>query len=184
MRGARSRAHGAEGNRERRLTVEHLSEEQLDALVMGTASRDDEAVQRHLATCEGCARRLMRAAQLESELYDAAAAAAAGLVMPRARPAPARIWRVALPVAAALAAVAFGTWSLISRERPDVAPPPARTVGVPSAETPGLQAQRNAGPGVHELPPQDVCRCVTVQLSQGPPTDPGGSYFCTPLSTQ
>ena len=149
--------------------MEHLSQEQLDALVMGTASRDDEAVRRHLATCEACARRLMRAAQLESELYDAAAAAAGGPVMARARPAPARIWRVALPVAAALAAVAFGTWSLISREKPEVAPPPARSVGAPSA---------------HELPPQDICRCVTVELSQGPPTDPGGSDLCTPLSVQ
>ncbi|HET9325669.1 MAG TPA: hypothetical protein VFQ05_02740 [Candidatus Eisenbacteria bacterium] len=159
-----------------------MSQEQLDALVMGTASRDDEAVRRHLATCEACARRLMRAAQLESDLYDAAAAAAGDLVK-RARPAPARIWRVALPVAAALAAVAFGTWSLISRERPEVAPP-AQTVRVPSADKPDLRTPRNVGSGVHELPPQDVARCVTVELSQGPPTDPGGSDLCTPLSAQ
>ena len=164
--------------------MEHLSQEQLDALVMGTASHDDEAVRRHLATCEACAKRLMRASQLESDMYDAAAAAAGGVVIARARPAPARIWRVALPVAAALAAVAFGTWSLISRERPEVASLPARTFGVPSAETPGLRAPRNVGPGVHELPPQDVCRCVTVELSQGPPTDPGGSDLCTPLSAR
>ena len=182
MRGARARARGAEGNGERGLVVAHLSQEQFDALVMGTGSRDDEAVRRHLATCEACAGRLMRAAQLESDLYDAAAAAAGDVVMARARTAPARTWRVALPVAAALLAVAFGTWSLISRERPEVAPLPARTVGVPSAETPGLRAPRNVGPGVHGLPPQDVCRCVTVELSQGPPTDPGGGHLCTPLS--
>jgi anti-sigma factor RsiW len=163
--------------------VEHLSQEQLDALVMGTAS-DDDAVRRHLATCEACAKRLMRASQFESDLYDAAAAAAGGVVIARARPAPARIWRVALPAAAALAAVAFGAWSLISRERPEIAPLPARTVGVPSAETPGLRAPRNVGTGVHELPPQDVCRCVTVELSQGPPTDPGGGHLCTPLSAR
>ena len=164
--------------------MEHVSQEQLDALVMGTASRDDEVVRRHLATCEACARRLMRAAQLESDLYDAAAAVAGGVVSARARPVPPRIWRVALPAAAALAAVAFGTWSLMSRERPEIAPPPARTVGVPSADTPGLRAPRNASPGAHELPPQDVCRCVTVELSQGPPTDPGGSQICTPLSAR
>ena len=163
--------------------MEHLSQEQLDALVMGRASRDDEAVRRHLASCEACARRLMRAAQLESDLYDAAAPAAGG-VESRARPAPARIWRVALPVAAALAAVAFGTWSLISRERLEVAPPPARTVRVPSADTPGLGAPRNLGPRAYELPSQDVCRCVTVELSQGPPTDPGGGQLCTPLSAR
>ena len=184
MRGARARAHGAQGNGERGLVVEHLSQEQLDALVMGPASRDDEAVRRHLASCEACAHRLMRAAQLESDLYDAAAAAAGGVVIARARPTPARIWRVALPVAAALAAVAFGTWSLISRERLEVAPPPARTVRAPSADTPGLGATRNLGPRAYELPSQDVCRCVTVELSQGPPTDPGGGQPCTPLSAR
>ena len=185
MRGACTRAHGAEGNGERGLVVEHLSQEQLDALVMGTASPDDAAVARHLATCEACARRLMRASQLESDLYDAAATVAEGGVMSRARPAPARVWRVALPVAAALAAVAFGTWSLISRERPEgVAPAPARSVGVPSTNTPGLRAPMNAGPAAHELRPQDVCRCVTVELSQGPPTDPGGGDPCTPLSAR
>ena len=164
--------------------MEHLSQEQLDALVMGTASRDDDAVRRHLATCEACAKRLMRASQLESDLYDAAATVGGGALIARARPAPAHLWRVALPVAAALAAVAFGTWSLIPRERHDVAAPQARTVGVPSAETPGLRAPRNLGPGAHELPPQDVCRCVTVELSQGPPTDPGGSHLCTPVSAR
>ncbi len=183
MRGARALAHRAEGNGERGLIVEHLSQEQLDVLVMEPASRDDEAVRRHLATCEACARRLMRAAQLESDLYDAAAPAAGG-VESRARPAPPPIWRIALSVAAALAVVAFGTWSLISRERLEVAPPPARTVRVPSADTPGLGAPRNLGPRAYELPSQDVCRCVTVELSQGPPTDPGGGQLCTPLSAR
>jgi hypothetical protein len=162
---------------------EHLSQEQLDALVMGTPSRDDDVVRRHLATCEACAKRLMRASQLESDLYDAAAALE-GVVIARARPAPLRVWRVALPVAAALAAVAFGTWSLISREMPQVAPRPSRTAAVPSAETPRPRAPRKVGPGLHELPPQDVCRCVMVELSQGPPTDPGGGDLCTPLSAR
>ena len=164
--------------------MEHLSQEQLDALVMGRESRDDEAVKRHLASCEVCARRLMRAAQLESDLYDAAAAAGGGVVIARARPAPARIWRVALPVAAALAAVAFGTWSLISRERPEVAPPPGRTARALSGDAPALGAPRNLGRGAYELPSQDICRCVTVELSQGPPTDPGGGQLCTPLSAR
>lgn len=164
--------------------MEHLSQEQLDALVMGPALRDDGAVRRHLASCEVCAHRLMQAAQLESDLYDAAAAAAGGVVIARARPAPAPIWRVALSVAAALAIVAFGMWSLVSRERLEVAPPPARTVLAPSADTPSLGAPRNLGPRTYELPSQDVCRCVTVELSQGPPTDPGGSELCTSLSTR
>ena len=176
--------------------MEHLSQEQLDALVMGPASRDDEAFRRHLASCEACALRLMRAAQLESDLYDAAAAAG-GVVMARARPAPAPIWRIALPVAAALAVIAFGAWSLISREKLEVAPPPARTVRAPSVDTPALAApeshrghgpggrhDRAHGPGASALPSQDVCRCVTVELSQGPPTDPGAGQLCTQLSAR
>src|SRR5262249_40142318 len=134
-------------------------------------------------TCEACARRLVREAQLESDLYDAAATAARDVVTARPRPAPARTWRVALPVAAALTVVAFGTWSLIWREKPEIAPPRASAVGAPSARTPGLASPRNPAPTAHELPRQDVCRCVTVERGQGPPTDPGGSRLCTPPST-
>ncbi len=164
--------------------MEHLSQEQFDAMVMGTAPPDDEAVRRHLAICEACARRLAREAQFESDLYDAAASAATNASMARARSAPARMWRVALPVAAALAVVAFGTWSLILREKAEVAPPRPATGGAPSAHAHGSAGQRKPGPGARELPPQDVCRCVTVEQSQGPPTDPGGSRLCTqsPLS--
>jgi len=157
--------------------VEHLSQEQLDAMVMGTASRDDEAVRRHLAACEPCASRLAREAQLESDLYDAAASVATNVVTARARTAPARLWRVALPVAAALAAVSFATWSLMTREKAEVAPPRAATVA-PSAQPPGPAGPGSSGPPERELPPQDVCRCVTVEKSQGPPTDPGGSRLC------
>jgi hypothetical protein len=164
--------------------VEHLSQEQLDAIVMGTASRDDEAVRRHLATCEACAGRLAREAQLESDLYDAAASAAANVVLAPARFAPARMWAVALPVAAALAAVAFVTWSLTSREKVEVAPPPAAMVGAPSAHAPGPAGPRKSGREARELPPQDVCRCMTVEQSQGPPTDPGGSRLCTQSSAR
>jgi anti-sigma factor RsiW len=159
--------------------VEHLSQEQLDAMVMGTASRDDEAVRRHLATCEACASRLAREAQLELDLYDAAASAATNVVTARARTAPARPWRVALPVAAALAAVTFATWSLMTREKAEVAPPRTATVGAPSAQPPGPTGPGDPGLGARELVPQDVCRCVTVEQSQGPPTDPGGSRLCS-----
>jgi hypothetical protein len=152
--------------------VEHLSQEQLDAMVMGTVSWDDETVRRHLATCEACARRLARAAQLESDLYDAAAAV--HVATPRARSAPMRMWQVALPVAAALVAVAFAGWSVISREK-EVAPPRAASVRTPYAHAPDPASPGNSGPDAGELSPQDICRCVTVELSPGPPTDPGGS---------
>src|SRR5262249_50155550 len=150
VRGARARAHCARGNGERGLVVEHLSQEQLDAMVMGTASGDDQAVRRHLATCEACARRLAREAQFESDLYDAAASPATNVAMARARSVPARMWRVALPVAAALAVVAFAAWTLISREKAEVAPPGATGVGPPSAHAPGPAGPRAPGSGGRE----------------------------------
>src|SRR5262249_18714330 len=134
----------------------------------------------HLATCEACARRLAREAQLESDLYDAVASVATNGVMAPARSARARMWSVALPVAAALALVAFATWSLIPREKAEVALPRAATVRAPSVHAPGPAGPRKPGPGAPELAPQDVCRCVTVEQSQGSPTDPGGSRLCTP----
>ena len=89
--------------------MEHLTQEQLDALVMGLVSRDDEPVRRHLATCVECARRVAREARLESELYETAATVPEDVAVERARRAPGRAWRVALPAAAALAVVAYGT---------------------------------------------------------------------------
>jgi len=155
--------------------VEHLSQEQFDALVMGTALLDDTAVRRHLATCEACDRQLAIEAQLESDLYGAAATVA-GARTAHARLTPVRMWRVALPLAAGLAAVAFATWSLIPREKPDVALHWTPSLGGRPAGAPSPAGTGNTGK--HELPPQDVCRCVTVELSQGPPSDPGGGDLC------
>jgi hypothetical protein len=147
--------------------VEHLDQEQLEALVMGMALLDDDDVRRHLATCEACALRLALEAQLETDLYGAAATVA-GVRMAHAPFAIMRMWRVALPLAAGLAVVAFATWSLISREKADGAFHGTPTVGERPMEAPGSAA-----------PPRDVCRCVTVELSQGPPSDPGASDLCT-----
>ena len=158
--------------------MEHLSQEQLDALVMGTESRDEEAIRRHLATCETCARRLVRAAQLESDLYDVAANAPGTVAIVRSRPAAAWTWWVALPVAAALTVAAFGTWYLMSPEKPGNAPPRSSRIRAPSADTPDLAGSRSPISGVGGLSPQDVCRCVTVERIQGPPSDPG-SGLCT-----
>ena len=184
VRGARARAHGAQGNGERGLVVQHLSQEQLDALVMGTASRNDEAVRRHLTTCEACARRLMRAAQLEIGSVrrgggrrrgrgDRASAPRSGTEM-AGRPAGCgraggRCLRHVVP-------------DLAGEARVRAASGPDDRHAVRGHARP--RAPRNLGPGAHELPPQDVCRCVTVELSQGPPTDPGGSQLCTPLSAR
>src|SRR5262245_45658744 len=100
-------------------------------MVMGIRCQDDEAVRGHLAICETCDRRLAREAQLESDLYDAVAPGTTNVVMARSRLAPARMLRVALPVAAALAVVSFAGWSLISREKAKVAPPLGPTIGAP-----------------------------------------------------
>ena len=148
--------------------MNHLSQEQLDALVMGLVSRDDETLRRHLATCAECARRLAREAWLESELYEAAATVPEDVAVERERRAPGRAWRVALPAAAALAVVACGTWYLFLRERPGVALPPARVAGAPLAATPCLEDPLRLGPGACVLPPQVVCRRVTVERGRGP----------------
>jgi hypothetical protein len=149
--------------------VEHLSQDQLDAMVMGLAARDEESVRRHLAVCAECARRLTRAAQLESDLCDAAATATGDVAVARVRPAPARAWRVALPVAAALAVVAFGAWFQNRREGSGTVPPARWVAGAPVGDTLRLADSMSLGAGAYALPPQDVCRWVTVEGSQGPP---------------
>lgn len=148
--------------------MKHLSMEQLEALVMGLASGGDGAIRRHLAICEECARRLAREAQLEWDLYDAAGILEEDVEVVRARFTPARAWRVALAVSAALAVVAFGAWFLIPREKPGVALPPVRVAGTPPARTPCLEDPARLGPGACALPPQDVCRYVMVERRRGP----------------
>ena len=148
--------------------MKHLSQAQLDALVMGLASRGDEAVQRHLATCAECARRLAREARLESELYDVAATVSEDAAVVRARPALARAWRVAVPVAAALAIVAFGAWFHARQGKPGTASPGRSASGALLAAKPCIEDPSRLGPGACVLPPQDVCRYVTVERSRGP----------------
>ena len=148
--------------------MEHLSQEQFDAVVMGLVSRDDESIRQHLATCAECAGRLAREARLESELYEAAATIPGDPPVERSRPTPGRAWRVALPAAAALAVVACGTWYALQRQKPEVAPPPVQVAGAPLAVAPCLEDPLRLGPGACVLPPQDVCRHVTVERRGSP----------------
>ena len=148
--------------------MEHLSQDQFDALVMGIASGDDETVRRHLATCAQCARRLARESQLELELYEAATTLPEDVAVVRARPALERAWRGTLPIAAALAIAAWGTWFLIVQKRPRVAPLQVRAAGAPLAHTPCLEDPRRLGPGACAMPAQDVCRYVAVERSGAP----------------
>lgn len=144
--------------------MKHLSQEQLEALVIGVASEDDVDIQKHLAVCGECSRRLAREAQLESELYEAVELAPTPAVGP-VRRAQARGWRVALAVAAAVAVVAFGAWVLIPGGKPDKAPPTARLAGAP-ARIPCIEDTSRMGPGACALPSEDVCRYVTVARSR------------------
>jgi len=148
--------------------VEHLSQDQFDALVMGITSRDDETLRRHLATCAKCARRLARESELELELYEAATTLPEDVAVVRARPALERAWRSALPIAAALAIAAWGSWFLIVQTRPRVAPQQIRAAGAPLAQTPCLEDPRRLGPGACAMPAQDVCRYVAVEKSGAP----------------
>jgi len=149
--------------------VEHLSQEQFEDLVMGVASPDDEDVRRHLAACAGCARRLAWEARLESDLHDAMATVPDTTTVPRAHPVPARLWRIALPVAAALAIVVAGVRLLAPRQKPDAGLSSAETAEIPAADLPGLRVPRMPMPGECALPAQDVCRFVTVEAGSVPP---------------
>ena len=62
----------------------------------------------------------------------------------------------------------FGTIMLVLRKRPGVALPPAGVAGAPLADTPCLEDPLRLGPGACVLPPQDVCRRVTVERSRSP----------------
>jgi hypothetical protein len=149
--------------------VEHLSQEQLEDLVMGVASPDDEDARRHLAACAECARRLAWEARLESDLHDAMATVPDAITVVRGHPVRARLWRVALPVAAALAIVIAGVRLLAPRQKLDAGFPSAETVEIPPANLPGLGGSRMPMPGECALPAQDVCRFVTVEAGPVPP---------------
>jgi hypothetical protein len=148
--------------------VKHLSQEQLEALVMGLASGRDDAIHRHLATCGECARRLAREAQFERDLYEAAALLPDEVEVARAPLSPARPWRAALAVAAAMAVVAFGAWLLLPRPPTGGVHAPVPVAGTPPAPRPCIEDPTRLGPGACALPAQDVCRYVVVEKSRGP----------------
>ena len=121
--------------------MEHLSQNELDALVIGAAPADDR-VRTHLRDCGLCAERLAREARLEEALHESVLVADRGDAH-SLRPGPPRmLW----PAAAVLAVVAAGAWYIGSQPR-SVAPAPPLTGATatpttapytPSTDAPGL----------------------------------------------
>jgi hypothetical protein len=100
--------------------MDHLTPEELDALLIGAPLSDPAGFRRHLAECATCARRLAARARFEEQLEQAANRAAAG----RAR-------RTRIAWAAAAAFVLFTAAGLAIRfgSRPtEVASSPPATV--------------------------------------------------------
>lgn len=86
--------------------MEHLSPEAIESVLMGVSSADSESIRRHLGTCELCAARLQREAQLETLLYSAAVSSGNVGATPHGPPRIA--WQVMVQVAAALAILIGG----------------------------------------------------------------------------
>jgi hypothetical protein len=148
--------------------VKHLSQEQIDALVTRSGPELDESARQHLAVCVECAGRLAREAQFESDLYEVAATASEDAVVVRRRSGLGRVWRIALPAAAALVVVALGVRFRLLRGGPNPVPPSLHASGPLPHQASNLEDPCDLGPGACVLPPEDVCRYATVERSRHP----------------
>jgi len=148
--------------------VKHLSQEQIEALVTSLGPELDESARQHLAVCVECARRLAREAQFESDLYEVAATTSEDAIVAGPRPGLGRLWRIAVPAAAALVVTILGVGLLLPRARRGAAPPPVRVSGTPAVRTSYLDDPCSLGPGACVVPPEDVCRYATVEKSRRP----------------
>jgi len=148
--------------------VKHLSQEQIEALVTRLGPELDESARQHLAVCVECAGRLAREAQFESDLYDVAATASEDAVVARRRPGLGRMWRIALPAAAALVVVVLGVRFLLPRGGPKQVPLSLHASSPLPQQAPNLEDPCSVGPGACVLPPEDVCRYATVERSRHP----------------
>ena len=150
--------------------MDHLTESELEALVMGITEGVSEARRRHLAACNECARRLAREARVELDIYDALSSTATPAVA-RAEHSTqswqAGIRRVALPVAAALALTAVAVRFLAPQDSPAPLPPPAAAPGSVAGDTPCLVDPRGLGPGHDVIAPRELCRTAVSPLGPG-----------------
>jgi len=147
----------------------HLSQIEIEAIVMATAPRD-ERVRQHLRECPDCAERLAREANLEAALHES-------MLVPAAmggRDSVSRGWRVTWSAAAALAVVAAGAWFAASRDHgiagtTGKSRPSESAVPSSSSDTPGLLDPREFAPGYSLIPPADYCRRPSALVESGVP---------------
>ena len=148
--------------------MKHLSQEQIVALVTRLGPDFDESARQHLFACAECAGRLAREAQFESDLYEGAATASEEAVVARPRSGLGRMWRIALPAAAALVVVVLGVRFLLPRGWPSQVPPSLHASRRLPHRAPNLEDPCDRGPGACVLPPEDVCRYASVERSRHP----------------
>ena len=148
--------------------MEHLTPEEFETLVMGFAGNLGESRHRHLATCEACARRLALEARLELDLFAAVPDAAHARERSARRVGVARLLRIALPIAAALAIVVA-----LSRMLAPGPEAPQTTLLMPSPgmapDTPCLVDPRGLGPGHDVVAPSNMCLDVVAPRNAAPP---------------
>jgi hypothetical protein len=151
--------------------VEHLSQSDFDAIVMGTAPADDR-VRAHLRDCGLCMERLAREARREEALYDSVLNADRSEAHV-ARPASVHVlW----PAAAALAVVAAGILFVSSQpRRVSPAPPVTDATATPSTaphtsstDAPGLLDPLSFAPGYAVTSPAEYCLRTTAPAEIGP----------------
>ncbi len=117
--------------------MKHLTREQFEHFVMGVEREDDEGFRRHLRECPECARRLREESALELLLLEHGATRAPETLAGSRRPALPAVWRVVLPAAAVLVAVA-AVWLA----RPPVESPAPRAARAPATDV----AESSASP--------------------------------------
>ena len=145
--------------------MEHLTQEQLEAFVLGTSELEDVAAfRRHLSTCSICAQRLQHEARLDLWLHRAALEAAPPAMparLPRFRAGPV-LWRSA----AALLLLAAGVWFLGRRSGSTTSRQDASGRSTPVLEVPGMMDPWATAPGSDIVSPQDFCLFIQIQSNE------------------
>ena len=125
--------------------MEHLSQADLESLVMGEPLRDPDVLRRHVAECPSCARRLRDEARLELVLWKAAQLIAPSEATENGIPQVRGRWRALASVAATLLVVFAVSLALTHSVR---APVPAQRSLPSRSETSGV-----SGVGYRGVPP-------------------------------
>jgi hypothetical protein len=148
--------------------LEHLSQVELDAFVVGATLRDEDRLRRHLSSCADCAQRLAREARLELELHEAALLGEVEPSKPLSEATPEPFRRLLLQAAIGLAIVS-GVWRFASRHAARVPASQASAQVVADVDTPCHDDPMKLAPGYSVVSPRDLGKRVTPSIGDGAP---------------